>query len=37
LCERDEREEQEHLEAFKEEVHEYVPEIFGYSTSSSCA
>ena len=33
LCESDEREEQEQMEAFKEEVHEYVPEIFGYSTS----
>jgi len=32
MCERDEREEQQQMEAFKEEVHEYVPEIFGYST-----
>ena len=32
LCERDERQETQQMEAFKEEVHEYVPEIFGYST-----
>jgi mediator of RNA polymerase II transcription subunit 12 len=34
LCERDEKEELQQMEAFKEEVHEYVPEIFGYSTFS---
>jgi mediator of RNA polymerase II transcription subunit 12 len=34
-CERDEKEENRQMEAFKQEVHEYVPEIFGYSTSTS--
>jgi mediator of RNA polymerase II transcription subunit 12 len=33
LCERDEKEETAQMEAFKEEVQEYVPEIFGYSES----
>jgi mediator of RNA polymerase II transcription subunit 12 len=33
-CERDEKEENRQMEAFKQEVHEYVPEIFGYSTST---